>query len=94
LSIEELTRFVEDVRGRQMLSVLAGSLSTECFPRVLEAQPDYVAVRGAVCSGAREASLDAVLVRQWVERIHGSSGIVADRGYLDAKELLGKTSKP
>ncbi|HVW37597.1 MAG TPA: (5-formylfuran-3-yl)methyl phosphate synthase [Pirellulales bacterium] len=81
LSIEELSRFVQDVRGRRLLSVLAGSLSWENLPRVLEAQPDYVAVRGAVCSGPREAALDGGLVRQWVERLHGRSGIVADRGY-------------
>ena len=68
-SSAELRQFIKDVRSRRMLIVLAGSLSLDSLPRVLEAEPDYVAVRGAVCSGSREASLDADLVQQWVESI-------------------------
>jgi uncharacterized protein (UPF0264 family) len=72
LSSAELRQFVKVVRGRQMLCVLAGSLSWKSLSRVLQAEPDYVAVRGAVCSGSREGSLDAALVRQWVEGVRRS----------------------
>lgn len=65
----ELRRFAAEVRTRGMLSVLAGSLSWRSLPEVLGAEPDYVAVRGAVCSGSRESALDGGLVRQWVERV-------------------------
>ncbi|HUY90609.1 MAG TPA: (5-formylfuran-3-yl)methyl phosphate synthase [Pirellulales bacterium] len=68
-SAADLSRFAGDVRERSMLSVFAGSLSWRSLPEVLDAAPDYVAVRGAVCSGSRDAALDAGLVRQWVERI-------------------------
>lgn len=66
---DALRRHVSEVRRRGMLSVLAGSLSWASLPEVLAARPDYVAIRGAVCSGSREAALDAGLVRQWVERL-------------------------
>jgi len=66
---DSLQRHVGEVRRRGMLSVLAGSLSWASLPEVLAARPDYVAVRGAVCTGSREAALDAGRVRQWVERL-------------------------
>ena len=66
---EALRRHVGEVRRRGMLSVLAGSLSWTSLTVVLAARPNYVAVRGAVCSGSRETALDAGLVRQWVERL-------------------------
>ena len=65
----ELRRFAAEVRNRGMLSVLAGSLTWRSLPEVLGAAPDFVAVRGAVCSGSRESALDGGLVRQWVERV-------------------------
>lgn len=44
---------------------LAGSLRLEDVPGVLRANPDFVAVRGAVCRGGnRRGSIDAGLVRQ------------------------------
>ena len=66
---DALRQHVGEVRRRGMLSVLAGSLSWASLPEILAARPDYVAVRGAVCSGSREAALDEGLVRQWVERL-------------------------
>lgn len=68
----ELRRFAAEIRGAGLLSVLAGSLSWESLASVLDLQPDYVAVRGAVCCGDRTGALDARRVRQWVERLRGT----------------------
>lgn len=70
--VADLRRFVADARDRRMLSVLAGSLSWRRLPQALDARPDYVAVRGAVCSGSRHQPLDGALVRRWVERVRQS----------------------
>ncbi len=40
-------------RRKGMWLVLAGSLTSELIPHVMCVAPDYVAVRGAVCSGKR-----------------------------------------
>jgi uncharacterized protein (UPF0264 family) len=45
--------------------VLAGSLQLRDLPRVLELQPDYIAVRGAVCRDSRTGPIDGALVRDW-----------------------------
>jgi uncharacterized protein (UPF0264 family) len=59
---EGLQRFVQAVRQRGMLVVLAGSLDGETIPRVKPLQPDYVAVRGAACRGGRSGTVDPDLV--------------------------------
>lgn len=71
--LPRLRRFATEIRGAGLLTVLAGSLSQESLPQILELQPDYVAVRGAVCQGGRNGPLDGHKVRQWVERLRGSS---------------------
>ncbi len=72
--LAQLQRFAAEIRRAGLLSVLAGSLSWEKLPQILELEPDYVAVRGAVCRGERTGALDARLVRQWVERLHAVEG--------------------
>ena len=54
-----LARFVEAVRDREMLVVLAGSLSVATIPIVMPLRADYIAVRGAACRGERTDAVDA-----------------------------------
>ena len=61
--IERLRPFVAAARDAQMTIVLAGSLTLATVPRVLSLRPDYIAVRGAVCRGRREGTIDPCRVR-------------------------------
>lgn len=67
----ELARTFRLARILSMTTVLAGSLSLDVVDQALALEPDYMAVRGAVCRGTREAELDAALVKRWVDRLHG-----------------------
>ena len=53
---DEMDSQVRLARHRGMLIVLAGSLTVQHVPLVLRWEPDYLAVRGAVCQG--DAALD------------------------------------
>jgi uncharacterized protein (UPF0264 family) len=66
-------RVMDQARNHQLLVVIGGSLDGESLSSCLALQPDYLAVRGAVCRGGRQASLDPQLVRDWVERLADAS---------------------
>jgi len=59
LTLAELGRLVAAVRRSGMLAVLGGSLSTATIRAVVALEPDYVAVRGAVCRGGRLGTVDS-----------------------------------
>lgn len=65
-SLADLRQFVERVRSAGMAIVLAGSLDAAALTPVLSLEPDWIAVRGAVCRGGREGQLDAALARTLV----------------------------
>ena len=69
LAWRELAELCELIHRRQMLLVVGGSLSLRVVPNALRLQPAFLAVRGAVCRGERDADVDADLVRQWVDRL-------------------------
>ena len=52
-----------------LLTVLAGSLTSANVDHALALAPDFVAVRGAVCSDSREGALVPDKLRQWRELI-------------------------
>lgn len=62
--ISELRPFVAAARDLGMMIVLGGSLSLACLPAALTLKPDYIAVRGAVCRGGREGTIDEARVRE------------------------------
>ncbi|HVX62040.1 MAG TPA: (5-formylfuran-3-yl)methyl phosphate synthase [Pirellulales bacterium] len=76
--LPQLQSFTAEIRRAGLLNVLAGSLSQASLPQVLPLQPDYVAVRGAVCRGGRSGPLDGQKLRQWVERLRGSAQQISD----------------
>jgi uncharacterized protein (UPF0264 family) len=74
LAASELHELVVSVRERGMKVVLGGSLTLDDLDQAERLAPDYVAVRGAVCRGGREAAIDANLVRQFAEALAGLGG--------------------
>ncbi|MBX9789244.1 MAG: (5-formylfuran-3-yl)methyl phosphate synthase [Pirellulales bacterium] len=63
---DELTEFSGNVRDAGLRLVLAGSLTLNDVCRTLPLAPDLLAVRGAVCRGGREGTIDAERVRELV----------------------------
>lgn len=76
--LPELGEFVARIRRHRLLSVLAGSLTYEALPQVLRLQPDFIAVRGAVCRGGRGGIVDKELVRKWADRLLSGAGSNSD----------------
>jgi uncharacterized protein (UPF0264 family) len=68
---QQLEDIVAAARLRGLKIVLGGSITTSILPFVLEARPDYVAVRGSVCRGPRHGSLDKNLVREFAAVLNG-----------------------
>lgn len=64
LSVDQLGQLADVARRDGLQVVFGGGLNPATIPRVLPLQPDYVAVRGAVCRRARTGELDGELVRQ------------------------------
>ncbi len=64
LLLPELLSLVKLIRERGLQVVLGGSLQSDSIARALTVHPDFVAVRGAVCLGSREGSVDEHLVSQ------------------------------
>ena len=75
LAWRELAELCDLIYDRQMLLVVGGSLSLPAVPLALQLQPAFLAVRGAVCRGERDADVDADLVRQWVDRLCQAGGV-------------------
>lgn len=69
LTLEQLSQLTGDIRQRQMLVVLGGSLAPDTIRQVLPLRPDYVAVRQAACRGPRNAPLDDTLARDLVNLV-------------------------
>jgi uncharacterized protein (UPF0264 family) len=69
LTVPELRHWVARMRSAAMLTALAGSLGADAIAAVAEADPDVIGVRGAVCSGGREGTLDPSRLRQLRARL-------------------------
>jgi uncharacterized protein (UPF0264 family) len=65
----DLIAFLDEVRRNGRLAVVGGSVTAKLVPTIAAFRPDYIAVRGAVCSGERTAALDA-------ERVADFAGIL------------------
>jgi len=58
----QIERFVARVQQAGLWAVLAGSIRLPQLPQVLAANPDWIAIRGAVCRPSREGRLDPALL--------------------------------
>ena len=63
LSLPELRTLVQGAQQQGMLAVLAGSVRAATVPDLLSLEPDFLAVRGAVCRGNRSGPLELHRVR-------------------------------
>ena len=61
---QDLAQFAAAVRSQRLKLVLGGSLGLATIAPALELEPDYIAVRGAVCRPSRSGRLDPELLAQ------------------------------
>ncbi len=67
----ELRRFVALARSRGALVGLAGALRLPHLPQLAALAPDFAGFRSAVCHGDRGSALDAALLRELSQTLHG-----------------------
>ncbi len=67
LSLSMLLQLREQTARRGQRFVLAGSLKAEDLGALSVVQPDWIAVRGAVCSGDRTSAVCPTRVATWVQ---------------------------
>lgn len=85
-SLTEVERFVEDCRNLGILSVVAGSLDADAVRQILPLQPDYIAVRGAVCGGSRTGEIRRELVTRLAQIVEaGNPTELQPGGHRDAR---------
>ena len=68
LSEPELRGLGEQLKQANLTWALAGSLRLGDAERIDELAPEIVAVRGGVCRGERDGSIDETLLKQWLDR--------------------------
>jgi uncharacterized protein (UPF0264 family) len=82
LSPKEAARLVAAVRGQGIPVALAGSLTIQDVPRILQVAPDWLAVRAAACVGGRSGTVSAARVRRLASLIQSGNRLApaAPRG--------------
>jgi uncharacterized protein (UPF0264 family) len=66
-----ISSFIEDARGQDLISAIAGSLKAGHAPLIRQLEPDVVGIRGAACSNSDRAqgSIEAERVRQFKQAL-------------------------
>jgi uncharacterized protein (UPF0264 family) len=72
LTVQDVTRFVDSARQRELTCVLAGGLHANAITQAIKIKPDYLAVRTAVCDSDRTGQLDGRRVAQLASVIQSS----------------------
>lgn len=70
LAASEIASLFRCAKQHGLITVLAGSLTFDVLSDAIRLAPDYVAVRGAVCSGSREAGVCPEKLRLWCDLVH------------------------
>jgi (5-formylfuran-3-yl)methyl phosphate synthase len=70
MPIEEITALVRTCQEAGVRVALAGSLSATEIDRLRGVQPDWFAVRGAVCDGGRGGTISERRVRELADLVH------------------------
>jgi dihydroneopterin aldolase len=65
-----ILRFVVQAKSLGLISGLAGSLTLEDVPKLLELDPDYLGFRGVLCKGHRTSAIDANSVATLAKLLH------------------------
>ena len=71
----ELLELARDVRASGMKLVIAGSITLNELEQACQLQPDFVAVRGAVCRGSREKGVDPGRVRAFASALNACANL-------------------
>jgi hypothetical protein len=69
MALGDLSRLIAKSHRSGLICVIAGSLGVAQIGEVLPLAPDYVAVRGAACTGGRAGRLDRARVRRLVAMV-------------------------
>jgi uncharacterized protein (UPF0264 family) len=72
LSLEQIARLACRARQAGGRVVLGGSLDADSAERLLPLEPDYIAVRGAVCRHSRTGAIDRALVARLARVVHAA----------------------
>ena len=64
-----LASLIDDARRRGLHVALAGSIDASTWTRVVRLGPDWVGVRGAVCSGGRHGPICTERLADWGRRV-------------------------
>jgi uncharacterized protein (UPF0264 family) len=84
LSRDQLADIARTCRAAGIRLALAGSLGEKEIADLWELQPDWFAVRGAVCASGRESAVDERKVRRLAQLVHG--GVMEIQGEAPARE--------
>jgi dihydroneopterin aldolase len=68
-SLAEVQTIITAARDAEMLTVIGGQITEPDLTALLRLTPDYIAVRGAVCTGSRTARLNPDRVRQFIRAL-------------------------
>ncbi len=70
ISFPELEAFVQEARHQNLQVALAGSLRREHLASLAKLKPDFIGVRGALCSGnVRSQSIDPAVASEFVRAV-------------------------
>jgi len=87
VSITKLKEMVLSARGQGLKAVVAGSVDLGCLAEVAAVGPDFIGVRGAVCSGERTSEIESVLVDEFAQELNAA---VLKNSVARANEHLSK----
>jgi len=73
LPMRILSEFIGHCRAKGIPIALAGSLGFSQIEQLLPCKPDWIAVRGAACTGGRKGCIQEKLVRELALFIHGGA---------------------
>lgn len=71
MSVDELCQFVDSCHKSEIRCALAGSIKLDDLDKLAKISPDFIGVRGAICSDQknRKSSIDADRTREFVQRV-------------------------
>ena len=70
LTLDQLSEFREACKEHEMQLALAGGIGFGLLETILNLQPDWIAVRGAVCLGGRQGTVCPNKVRELAQIVH------------------------
>ncbi|MDA7978313.1 MAG: (5-formylfuran-3-yl)methyl phosphate synthase [Pirellulales bacterium] len=69
----EVAAFIAAARATEMQSAISGSIDLGSVPALLELEPDFIAIRGAICVGDRSTSIDPNRLQSLVGLFHSDN---------------------